>query len=165
MATIGQNTLARDVATKAIFIDISKKIDSAISFNQGDCLIYDAATDKVRVATVETEAATFLGIAPVTVVSGNYPQIYNTQVNNSVAVPAIPGPQYGSVYRLILKAGDAITAGDQVFLAPASDAQTVSVTGTKAIGIYQGQALTAPAGGTVIEVLVGARYSNDTLKF
>lgn len=161
----GTNSLARRIATKTRFVDISNKVTGSTSFNQGDHLIFDDTTNLVRKPTVETEGATYLGIAPVTIVNGKYPPSYVTDVDASVGRPALPGPIYGDVHRVMLKAGDAILPGDRVFLDPASGSRFVSVTGTKNIGVYQGAALTAAAGGTEIEVLIGARFPNDVLEF
>lgn len=161
----GVNSLARNVATKTIFVDVSDKVDSTVSFNQGDLLIFDTTSKLLALPAAEADAATFLGVAPVTIVSGKYPSIYNTAVDASTGTPALPGPQYGSVYRVILTAGEAVVSGQEIYLDPVAGPRNVQSAGTKAIGIYEGKALTAGTGGTEIEVLIGARYSNDTLKF
>lgn len=161
----GVNTLAREVATKTLFVNIASKVDATISFLQGDHLIFDAATKLVRKPTVETEGNTYLGIAPVTIVNGKYPASYNTDVDASVSTPALPGPQYGSVHKVILKAGDAVVEGQTLFLDPASSSRGVQTAGTKAVGVYQGKALTAAVGGTEVEMLVGTRYPDDSLDF
>jgi hypothetical protein len=159
----GINTIARKIGTKTRFVDISAKIDSTVSFNQGDLLVWDNTNKLVVKAAAEADGATFLGIAPVTIVDGNYPPIYNSDV--VAGVPAIPGPEYGDVHRVMLKAGDAVVEGQTLFLDPASGGRFVQTAGTKAVGIYQGKALTAAVGGTEIEMLVGARWPNDTLEF
>jgi len=95
-------------------------LSSAISFNQGDLLYLDTTAHLVKKITVETQSATFLGVAPVTIVSGKYPSAYNTDVDASVGIPAVPGPEYGSVYECLLKAGDAIVPGQKVYADPAT---------------------------------------------
>lgn len=161
----GVNSTARKIATKMRFVDIANKVSGSTTFNQGDHLIFDTTTNLVRKATLETEGATYLGIAPVSIVNGKYPASYVTDVDASVGRTALPGPTYGDVHRVMLKAGDAILPGDMVFLDPASGSRFVSVTGTKNIGVYQGAALTGAAGGTEIEVLIGSRFPNDVLEF
>lgn len=161
----GLNTLARRLAPKAIFVDAKPVLDDSVSFNQGDLLIYDVAEGLIRKPTVETEGETFLGIAVVTIVDGRPAGAYTTDVDESASIISVPGPEYGDVHRVILKAGDSIEPGAAVYLDPASGPRFVSVEGTKAIGIYQGPSLTAATGGTQIEVLIGARYSEDVLKF
>lgn len=161
----GVNSLARKIATKTVMEDASKFVSSAISFNQGDLLYLDTTNHLIKHLAAETDAVTFVGIAPVTIVSGLYPSIYNTDVDASLKTPALPGPEYGDVHRVNLKAGDAVTPGVALFADPASGNRNVSITGTKQIGVYQGKALTAPAGGVDVEMLVGCRFPNDTLKF
>lgn len=159
----GVNKKVRDVALKTVVPDIKPMIDSTTSFNQGDLLVFNATSKKVVLPSLETEGATFLGVAPVTIVNGHVKDVYGTDVDAATAITAVPGPEYGSVWKLVLKTGDAITAGALVYLDPASGTRHVSITGTKAIGVYQGAALTAVA-GQEIEVLVGSRYPGDTLK-
>lgn len=161
----GVNTLARRVAPKAVFVDAKSVVDSTVSFNQGDLLVFDATANLLKKPSAETEGATFLGVAVVTIVSGKPAGVYSTDVDASASIQSIPGPEYGDVHRVILKGGDAIEPGDLVYLAPATGTRAVTVTGTKAIGVYQGKALTAATGGTEIEVMIGARFGGDVLKF
>jgi len=162
---LGVNSLARRVATKAVFPDIKALISSAISFNQGDLLWFDNAANLVKKVTAEADGATILGVAPVSIVSGKFPEVYNTDVDASVAITSTPGPEYGDVHFMVLKAGDAIVPGDLVYIDPANLGRGVSVTGTKAIGVYQGKALTAPTGGAEVEIMIGARFPADVLRF
>lgn len=162
------NTILKEVATKQIFPNIKDLVSTAISFSQGDHLIFDASTHLVRAPTAETEASTYLGIAALNIVSGVPvgPYAGLTAVNAAQAIPAMNGPTYGDVVKFTLFTGDSINPGDQVFVKiVAGNNQVVSITGTKAIGIYQGAAIASAAAGTQIAVLTGARYSNDTLKF
>jgi len=161
-----KNTLARKVGTKALFPDLSAVIDSTISFNQGDLLYFDGTANLVKKLAAEADAATFLGIAPITVVSGHVKDVYPTDVDGSVAVGVnLAGPEFGDVHKVLLKSADAILPGDAVYADPVSGTNFVSVAGTKIIGIYQGKGLTSATGGTEIEVLIGARFPTDTLKF
>lgn len=161
----GTNTLARRVAPKAVFVDAKPVLDDSVSFNQGDLIVFDTTEGIIRKPTLETEGETFLGVAAVTIVDGRPAPAYLSDVDASLSIISVPGPEFGDVHRVMLKAGDAIEPGAAVYLDPASGSRFVTVTGTKAIGVYQGKALTAGAAGTEIEVLIGCRYSEDTLKF
>lgn len=161
----GLNTLARRVATKTIFVDAKPVLDSSVSFNQGDLLVLDATANLIKKPALETEAATFLGVAVVTIVAGKPAGVYQSDVDASAAIQSVPGPEYGDVHRVILKGGDAIEPGDSVYLDPATGSRAVSVSGTLPIGIYQGKALTAAAAGTEIEVLIGSRIGGAVLQF
>jgi hypothetical protein len=158
------NTMKRRISTRTVFADAKPLISSAISWNQGDLLYLDTTNHLIKAMTVETQSATFLGIAPVKITSGKYPAAYLSDVDASVGIPSIPGPEYGSVYQLRLKAGDAIVPGQKVYMDTTSytdigAAQGVTVTvGTQPVGVYQGKALTAATGGTDIEVLIGQQY-------
>lgn len=165
MANLPKNTLARRIAPKTIFPDIQKVVNSSSTWNEGDLLIFNTTTHRIEKPTLETQGSTFVGVSPIQISQGKPPAVYVADVDASAAIPAQMGPEYGNAYRVILKAGDAINPGDSVYLDPTSGAQNVSVTGTKAIGTYYGAALTAATGGTVIEVVIGARFPNDTLKF
>ena len=164
-SNLPKNTLARRIAPKTLLPDIQNVVDSTLSYGEGDLLVFDTTTHKLKLPSAETDGATFVGVSPIQVQLGKPPKVYVTDVDASAAIPAQMGPEYGNAYRLILKAGDAIVPGASVYLDPASGTQNVSVTGTKAIGVYYGKALTAATGGTVIEVVIGARFPNDTLKF
>lgn len=160
------NSLAREIATKTIYPNATPLIPLSLSFNEGDLLCYDSSAHLIKLPTAETDGATFLGVAPITVVNGKPKAAYVTDVDASVGQPAMPGPQYGSVYYVHLKAGDAVVPGSALYIdATGTVGRNVTSTGTKQIGIYQGPALTAPTGGQQVEMLVGARSPNDTLKF
>jgi len=153
------NTMQLAVSTRSLFPNMHSLISSAISFAQGDLLYLDTTNHLIKKITVETQSATFLGVAPVTIESGKYPKAYVTDVDASVGIPALPGPQYGSVFTCKLKAGDAIVPGQLVYADPATAGNGVTVTvGTEAIGVYQGAALTAGASGTDIGVLINQCY-------
>lgn len=155
----GVNNITRMVAPKSIFESAINVISSAISFNQGDLLYFDDTNNLIKKPAAETDGATFLGVARVTVVSGKLASPYNTDVVASQAISDIPGPQYGVIAKLTLKTGDSISPGDKVYLDPATGTTGVTVSGTKPIGIYQGKALTGVAAGTLIEVLIGCQIT------
>jgi hypothetical protein len=161
--SVPKNRITREIAKNSLFASALKVISSAVSFNQGDLLVFDDTANLLKVPTLETEGNTFLGIAPVTVVSGKLKYPYVTDVDASAAIADVPGPVYGVVAKLILKTGDTFNPGDAVFLDPASGAQNVQAAGTKQIGVYMGGTVTATAGQQG-ECLLGCRHPQDTLK-
>ena len=153
------NTMKQDVSTRSIFPNARALIDSTITFTQGDLLYLDTTNHLIKKITAEAQSATFLGVAPVSVTLGKYASAYTTDVDASAAIPAIPGPQYGSTFDCLLKAGDTIHPGDLVYADPATAGNGVTVTaGTESVGVYQGKTLTAASGGTHIEVLINQCY-------
>lgn len=161
----GKNTVVKQVGEKQIFPDIKNFLDSTVDFNQGDILIFDTSTYLVRAATSEGEGAYLLGIANATVVDGKPALPYSTANDAAIAATSIDGPLYGDTFKMILKTGSTLTPGQQVYADPGTSARGVASSGTKAIGVYQGAAVSSSAAGLEIEVLIGARYPNDTLKF
>lgn len=161
----GKNRITRTVAPKSIFESAISVISSAVSFDQGDLLVFDDTNNRLKKPTAEAEGSTFVGIAQCSISSGKLLTPYVTDVDAAQAISDIPGPVYGVIAKLVLKTGDSINPGDDVYLDPASGSYHVSVTGTKSIGLYQGGALSSVAAGTQIEVLLGARAKNDVLKF
>lgn len=153
--SVTSNTMTLSVATRSVFPDAHALIDSTIDWTQGGFIWLDTATQLLKPLTVETQSASFAGVAPVTLVDGKYPPAYLTDVDASVGEPSIPGPQYGSAYQCKLKAGDAIVPGQFLYADPATGVNGVTVTvGTAVVGVYQGKALTAAAGGTVISAMI-----------
>lgn len=161
----GKNTIVRSVAPKSIFESAKSVITTAVSFAQGDLLVFDDTNNRLKVPAAEAEGSTFLGVARVTIVSGKLESPYNTDVVGSQGIQDIPGPVYGVVAKCVIKTGDTIAPGDLVYLDPATGTRGVTVTGTKAIGIYQGPAVAGAAAGTEVEILIGARHPQDALKF
>jgi hypothetical protein len=158
-----KNRITRSVAPKSLFEDATALTDATISYNQGDLLCLDGATFLIRKLALETEAASILGIATETVVNGALKSPYTgTSVDASAALGHVPGPTYGVIAKMILKTGDSINPGGLVYW---FGDQTVSATGTKAIGVYQGKAIASAVAGTEVEVLLGARSPNDQLNF
>lgn len=160
-----KNRVVLDQMKKSLFPDAKSVVTSAVSFNQGDLLVFDDTNNRLKVPSAETEAATFLGIAEVTVVSGKLKSPYTTDVDASQGVTDVPGPVYNVEAKLIAKTGDAFNPGDAVYLDPASGAQNVSSAGTKQIGVYQGPVIASAVAGQEILVLLGCRHPGDSLKF
>lgn len=160
----GKNTAVRGIS-KSIFPDAKAFLTTTLDIAQGDLVVFDDTNNVLKLPSAESEGLTFLGAMPVTITDGHMPDVYVTAVDASVAITSIPGPQYGAVFKVVLKTGDTIAPGDLVYLDPGTGTRGVTVSGTKAIGVYQGKALTTVAAGTEIEVLLGARFPADALKF
>lgn len=150
------------LGAKSLFPSALDLISSASTFDQGDLLCLDTSTHRIRRYSAETDGEFACGISRATIVSGVMKSAYTTDVDASAGISDIPGPVYGLVAKLVLKTGDSINPGDLVYW----DAdQRVAASGTKAIGIMQGKAVSSAAAGTQIEVLLGARSPEDTLQF
>lgn len=167
MAAPTTSKIKRTIAQKEIFEDLQGKIAATASWETGALLVWDATNAVVKVPAAETEGNTFLGITDNTVVSGVLKQSY-IGTDNSASIPSyeIAGPSYGVVAQVVLKTGDSLAIGASVYLDPASGQNNVQASGTKAIGCYVGNvAISSAAAGTTIQVLLGARFPNDVLKF
>jgi len=161
MATTPKNRIVQSVAPRSIFPDVSALVDATVSYNQGDLLFLDGSL--IAPVTGDADGEFILGIAPQTVVLGKPRSAYQgTAVDAAQAIEALAGPVYGVVAKLKLKVGDSFTPGVLVY-ATAVDAQTVSITGTHPIGIFQGAAVTAVSGSEG-PVLLGA-IANSVLQF
>lgn len=160
----GKNRIVRSVSEKTIFPSAKSVVSSAVSFAQGDLLVFDDTANLLKLPAAEAEGATFVGIAIETIVDGKLASPYVTDVDAAQAASEIPGPSYGVVAKLVLKTGDALNPGDLVYLDPASGTYHVQAAGTKAIGIYAGPAIASAAAGQQIEVLLGCRHPGDVLK-
>lgn len=153
MPTIAKNRIVQSIAPKSLFPEASVVVDSTVSYNQGDLLAL--VSGKLAAVTGDADGASILGIAPQTVVSGKPKSAYTgTAVDAAQAIEALSGPVYGVVAKLKLKVGDSFTPGCLIYCSSV-DAQTVSVTGTNAIGLFQGAAVTGAA-GVEGPVLLGA---------
>ena len=142
MATVAKNRIVRQVAPISVFEDATALVSSAISWNQGDLLYLDTTNKLLKPIASDANAATACGIARQTIVSGKLSPVYQgTAVDSAVAIEALAGPQAGVIAKLKLKSGDAFTSGCNVYYG--GDAQTVSVTGTNIVGIFQDAAITA----------------------
>lgn len=164
MSTIAKNRVVRSIAVNAVFEDCSNLVTSSTNWNQGDQLVYDTSAGVVRViATESSDSANFLGIAVVTVVNGAIQGAYGTLATGSqVASGGIPGPQYGVEALWYLKSGDTLIPGQKVYAYPSGSVQTVSASGTNAIGVYNGPAITGTS-TSQINVRVGCTYLKGAL--
>lgn len=163
-----QSKITRSMAPKQIFADLTGKVAATTNFTTGDLLCWDSTNNIVYLPTAEANGSTFLGISDSAVVNGVLQGPYTGITDNNSAIPSyvIPGPFYGVYAKATLKTGDSLAVGAVVYLDPASGAQNVSASGTKAIGVYEGaSAISSAAAGTVIEFAVMARYPLDTIKF
>lgn len=162
----GKNTVIKEINNSQIFPDIKNFVGSSTTFNQGDFLFYDAATQIVKILASETDAATMVGVAALSIVNGKPVSPYQgLPVDAAQAIPSMNGPLYGNTNSCVLKTGVSINPGAALYADPATSARGVSPSGTKQIGVYQGAAITSSAAGLEVEVLVGARFPNDSLKF
>lgn len=158
MPTIAKNRIVQSIAPKSLFPEASIVVDSTVSYNQGDLLCLDSGL--LKPVTGDADGATFLGVAPQTVVSGKPKAVYSgTAVDAAQAIEALSGPVYGVVAKMKLAVGDAFTPGALVYCS-STDAQTVTVTGTNPIGLYQGQSITAVAGSEGPVLLAAVSTSN-----
>jgi len=164
----GKNTVIREISPKTLIPEVSAVVDATVNVMQGDLLILAAGLLALPVA--EADAADLLGVMSMTLVDGKIPSPYVTEVDASRAADVLNGPIYGNTNSCVLKAGDSLTPGVVVYLNPGVQALSgvsngVQAAGTKPIGVYSGKAITAAAGGSAIEVLIGARAFGDILKF
>lgn len=161
----GVNRITRTVERKTVLPEMKGAVSSATNINQGDLCVFDTTTNRVRAVTTGDDGTTFIGISEETIVNGILARPYSTAVDASGAELALPGPVFGVVARLVLKTGDTVVAGGLVYLDVAAGAFHVTSTAgaLKAIGIAQAD-ITGAAAGQTLEVLLGCRYPQDTLK-
>lgn len=165
-ATTPTNRITRSVQNgQSVFPDASALISSSSNFNQGDLLFLDTSAHLLKTASAESDNATFVGIATQTVVSGKLKRPFTTAVDASFGADVVEGPAYNVVAKLPLMVGDSLNPGDLVYGNPVVSPADVASTGTKAIGVYQGPAISGAAAGTKVEVLLGTRFPADALKF
>jgi hypothetical protein len=164
MATVARNAITRlEGQSTSVIPDATAFIDATISWNQGDLLYLDTTAHLIKPITVETQAATFLGIAPSSISLGKPVSPYQgTAVDAAQGIVPVVGGLAGVVAKLYAKTSDAFNPGDLVY-STAVDSQTVSSAGTKAIGVYLGPAIGSAVAGQLIEVHLGHRFPGDTL--
>jgi hypothetical protein len=166
MATVQPNNIKISVAPKSIFELLNGAlVASDEAWEQGDFLVYDSVNNLVTTPSDEAACVTFLGIARQTIVDGKEQQPYVTATSAAQAKVGLAGPLYGVVAEFYLKASDTFTQGALVYVDPTSNLKTVQATGTKAIGVFQDPTVASAAAGSVGNVLVGARYPSDALRF
>lgn len=156
-AGVALNRIFRSDARKSFFENAKAAISTAISWNQGDLLYLDTSAHLIKVVASTANAATFLGIADNTLISGKLQGPYTglTAVNAAEAIFSVTGPVFGVEATLKLKASDAFVTGGKVYLVEGGDTQTVTSTdpgGDLFIGFFQDAATTAAAGdqGTIL---------------
>lgn len=157
----GVNKIIRSVNPVSVFPSARSQTDATVTYLQGDllCLL----SGLIQKPSAEADGATFLGIASESITLGKLASPYSgTAVDSAQAITDIPGPVAGVVARVLLKSGDSLVAGGLVYLDPVTGSRNVQAAGTKAIGVYQGAAVTAGA-STEVEVLLGHRFPGDTL--
>lgn len=153
---------------KALFDDASSVITSAVSFNQGDLIAYDATNDRLKAFAADTDSATLVGVARCKVVSGKLASPYSTATDAAEAAGAIVGPEYGGLYELTMKTADAFNPGDLVYSAGTDPQLITSVdsgAGSEVVGIYVGKAVGSAAAGQKGQFVIGCRYPENVLKF
>lgn len=149
----GVNKIVRSDAAYSVIPDATAYVDSSVSLNQGDLVVFAAGL--LALASSETEGANFLGIMPVTIASGKLASPYvGTAVDAAQAVSSIPGPTSDVVAKCVSKTGVAWTVGAAVYLDPATGSRGVTSSGTKLIGLYQGPAIASAAAGQEVEVFL-----------
>jgi hypothetical protein len=164
--SVGLDTVVKQVRTGQIFPDILNFVSSISNFNQGDVLIFDTSTNLIRGSTAEADDTALLGIASQDIVNGIPRSPYQGLATTLSQQPqAINGPTYGDVFAMILATGSTLTAGQQIYGSPSTGTRGVASSGTFAIGVYQGAAVSSSAAGLVVNCLIGSRYPNNVLKF
>lgn len=165
-ASTPKNRIVRTIALSAVFEDATALVTSSTSWNQGDLLVYDDSTYVIRTATSggeSSDSALFLGIAVNTVASGALVGPYTGLATTArTAIGYMAGPVYGVEAALPLANGDTLVPGNLVYMKPSVSPQTVSASGTKAIGVYNGPAITGD-GTLTVNVRLGHRFPADTL--
>jgi hypothetical protein len=168
-STAAKNRVYRSNARKSFFEDAQSVVSTAVSWNQGDLLYFDDATNLIKVVAATGNAATFLGIADNTVSAGKLvgPYAGLTAVTAAEAISALVGPSFGVEALMKLKSGDTFNPGDKVYLADGADSQTVTSTDpgdANFIGQYQGAAVTAGSTSEGVCLLFG-RGKTGTVQY
>lgn len=161
-STINKNRTYREDSPKALFENGGNFCSTAISFNQGDLQCFDTGTQLIRSVTATADAATFVGVAQVAVVSGVLVGPYTGLTDVTPAPSQFVGPMYGITSNMILNTGDTFTPGCKVYLVDGQNCQTVGVSdpgGGNFIGLYDGPLVTAVAGQEG-PIKIGCRYPN-----
>lgn len=164
----GVNNLVRRIRDGSVFPDATNVISTSSNWQQGDLLAWDATNKIINSALSLTDVGTlFLGIAEQSVTAGVMNDPYQGLTDVTPKPGAIAGPGFGNVYSLQGLSGDVFAPGCLVYpdYTSAHSRQVSSTSGSnKAIGVYQGAQVTAGT-STFLEVFVGCRFPQDTLKF
>lgn len=166
-STVARNNIVRSNNPRSIFESAKPFLDDTVNYNQGDLIAFDSSAKLLKAVSATGDSTKFLGVAVQTIVDGRIPSPYpGTAVDAAQAIEDVAGPQYDVTVSLYIKTGDSITLGAPVYIS-AVDAQTVTVTNPGdgiSIGTFVGPtAITTAASGTLINVLVGARYNAGAL--
>lgn len=161
-STSGKNRIYRSLAARSVFENAKSVISSAVTWYQGDLLYFDDSANLIKVVAATGNAATFLGIADNTVISGKLQGPYTglTAVDAAVASGAVLGPKYDVEAKMKLKSGDTFNPGDKVYLVDGGDSQTVTSTDPgdgNFIGFFQDAQVTATSGSEGV-ILIICRY-------
>lgn len=163
--TISKDRTYRSDAIKSLF-EAGINVDTtAVNCKQGDLMCLDTTNHRLKVVAATGDALTFLGVSDVTLVNGVLAGPYDGLTTSQGAIIAFRGPMYGGVFLMILKTGDAFNPGDKVYLADATNSQTVSVTDpgdANFIGVYVGPAIASAAAGQEGQIKIGLRYPAAT---
>lgn len=160
------NPIYRRVARNTLAADIQACIGASTTFNAGDFLTFNGTTKTFGQLAGESDSVNFAGVAVASVKNGVIASAYATDTDSALGYPSVPGPEFGDEVYATLKAGDAVTPGQELYYdtgttTPVKNGVTVTV-GTKSIGYYFGPALTgAPSTGTVIPIKLGCRYRSS----
>jgi hypothetical protein len=158
--SVAKNNIYRSVAPKSMFESAFPVLSTAVTYNQGDILYFDDSANLIKPIAASGDAATVLGVARQTVVSGKVASAYSTAVDAAQGISDVAGPVYGVVAFFTLKTSDAFNPGDKVYPVT-TDPQIVTSTdpgNALHIGIFQDKAVASAAAGQTGNVLVGCRF-------
>ena len=160
----GINNIKRTIAPNQIFPSADGLVDATISWKQGDLLYFDDTANLIKPISVETQAATLLGVALQSVTLGVQDGPYTGLTDTSPSGGALSGPMCGVEVELTLNTGDTVAAGDKLY-ATTDPTKVTNVAGTKVIGVYTGnKAIVAAPAGTKVLLHLGARFPEDVLR-
>lgn len=165
--TAGIDRLYRKDAVKSLFESALAVTSTANTFYQGDLMCFDTGTKAIRAVAATSDGATFIGVSPVSVISGVLLGPYNGLATSAAAAPQdYQGPMYGAGFLMKLHVGDAFTLGQKVYLSNGDDCQTVSSTDPgdhNYVGIFVGpSAIASAVAGQQAVIKIGNRYPYAT---
>jgi hypothetical protein len=171
-ATYSHDAVVRDDGNLKSFIENALPfLGTTSTFVQGDLIALDGTNHILNRVAADTDGATILGVAPVSVTNGVLvgPYPVGMATIGSQKPQACQGPLYGCVAGLKVSSGDALTPGCKVYLPATGDSQTVSVSDAAAagdyVGVYMGPAVTAVA-GVFYPIKLGMRLATgEALQF
>jgi hypothetical protein len=160
MAQYGLNPIFKRVNRNSLTEDIVAAIGASTTFNAGDFLTFNLTTKTFGTLAGESDSVNFAGVAVQSISSGKQVSAYTTDTDSALGYASVKGPEFGDEVFAVLKAGDTITPGQEVYFNSGSQSianntkcGVTTTVGTKAIGIYFGPSLTgAPTNGTIIPI-------------